>query len=476
MSTEPAQRVDAIVIGGGTAGMTAAKEIARERTRVVLIEAARTGGDCLYTGCVPSKSLIATARLLHSIRNASDRGVVVDAPALDFDRAMTRKNEIIDRISEVDSPAALEAAGVTAIVGSARFVNPTTVEVGDRKLRSGRIVIATGSRPVIPPIPGLKAAGYLTNEDLLSLDHLPARLAVIGGGPIGMELGQVFSRFGSKVTVIEHALSVLGRDDREIAALLADSLAGEGMELITAHTVIGVEREGSCKILRITNHDNATRRIEADEILVAVGRIPNTAELNLEAAGVVASLSGIQVDRRMRTSASHIWACGDVVGPPFFTHVADDQARTAAAGVLGRRASWSGRAIPWVTFTDPEVAGVGLTEDAARKRYGGNLEVLRIPYEHVDRAVTEGQSNGLIKVMLAPGWMRSLLGGEIVGAHIVGANAGEMIQQFAFQMAWRLPAGMLARTVQTYPTFSLGGRQAIGLHWSQKPKRGQASG
>jgi len=472
MRTENEQQVDAIVIGGGTAGMTAAKEIARERSNVVLIEAARTGGDCLYTGCVPSKSLIASARMLHSIRNASEYGVVVDDPSLDLVQAMSRKTEIIDQISVVDSPAALEAAGVTVLSGKARFVSPKTIDVNGRTIESERIVIATGSRPTIPPIPGLQAAGYLTNEELLSLNDLPARLAVIGGGPTGLELGQVFSRFGCKVTIIEQATRVLDRDDKEGVALLANSLVGEGIELITGHTVTGIERDGLCKILRIANHDNFTRSIEADEILVAVGRTPNTADLNLGATGVVVGPSGIQVNDRLRTSVSHIWACGDVIGPPFFTHVADDQARTVAAGVLGHRSSWDGRAIPWVTFTDPEVAGVGITEDAARQRYGDKLEVLRFPYEHIDRAVTEGQTNGLIKVLLAPGWMRGLLGGEIVGAHIVGANAGEMIHQFAFLMAWRLPAGMLAKAVQTYPTFSLGGRQAIGLHWTKRNSGG----
>ena len=475
MSTESSHVFDAIVIGGGTAGITAAREIARRRRRVVLIEADRTGGDCLYTGCVPSKSLIATARLVAGIRRAAEYGVIVQDPVLDFGRVMARKTRIIGQIGKVDSPEALEAAGVSVVTGNARFLDSNTVAVGGRKMQSRRIVIATGSRPAIPPIPGLKSAGYLTNEEILSLSRLPSRLAVIGAGPIGLELGQVFLRFGSQVTVIEQANRVLSRDDHEVASVLGRTLAEEGLELIVGRAVTGVERAGASKRLHIASIENVTQMVEVDEILVATGRTPNIEDLDLAAAGIETGPTGIRVDRRMRTSAKHIFACGDVVGPPFFTHVAEDQARTVAAGVLGHRSNWNGRGVPWVTFTDPEVAGVGMTEAAAKERYGNKLEVLRLPFEYVDRAMTEGVATGLIKVLLAPGWARGHIGGEIVGAHIVGANAGEMIQQFAFQIAWRLPAGLLAKTVQAYPTYSLGGRQAIGLHWTSDPKRDHAS-
>jgi pyruvate/2-oxoglutarate dehydrogenase complex dihydrolipoamide dehydrogenase (E3) component len=210
--------------------------------------------------------------------------------------------------------------------------------------------------------------------------------------------------------------------------------------------------------------------LAADAVLVAVGRAPNVEGLGLAAAGVATGQRGVAVDARLRTTAPHVWACGDVTGPPYWTHAAEDQARTVAANALGGRRTWSGRAVPWVTYTDPEVAGVGLTEAAARERYGDDLEVLRLPYHAIDRAVTEaadGAAEGLVKVLLAPGWTRGLIGGEVVGAHVVGARAGELIAPFALLVSWRLPAGVLAKAVQAYPTFALGARQAVGLHWSK---------
>lgn len=459
---------DAIVIGGGTAGMTAAKEIAKAGRRVALIEAARTGGDCLYTGCVPSKSLLASARLAHSIRHAAEFGIDVGAPVVDLPRVIARKTRIIDRIAVVDSPEALEAEGVTVIHGRARFEDAHHVRVDDRVLRAERFVIATGARPAVPPITGLADAGYVTNEELLVRTVLPRRLAVIGGGPNGLELGQAFHRFGSEVTVIERSNRILSNDDAEIASLVQRSLEREGMTIHLRQEVARVERAGDSKRLTLRAESGEERIIEADEILVATGRTPNVANLGLDAAGVAHGGDGIEVDERLRTTAPHIWACGDVTGPPYFTHVADDQARTVASNLLGGRAKWSGRAIPWTTFTDPEAAGVGLTEEAARARYGDDLEILRFPYHHLDRALTDGEDEGMIKVLLAPGWLRGRLGGEIVGAQIAGDRAGEIVHQFAVMMTWRLPAGMLAKAVQVYPTYSLGGRQAVGLHWQRQ--------
>ena len=459
---------DVIVIGGGTAGMTVATQIARAGRRVALIESDRTGGDCLYTGCVPSKSLIASARLAQSIRDAHAFGIDVGPPRIDLTRVMARKQRIIERIAVADSPETLERAGVTVLTGLARFLDPHVVSLDDRRLRADRLVIATGSRPAIPPIPGLVETGYLTNEGLMELRTLPARLAVIGAGPLGLELGQTFSRLGSQVTVIERGDRVLPRDDAEIAEIARAALEREGVTLHLGAEILRAERDGDGRRLTLRDAANAEHIIEADAILVATGRMPDVDDLGLEAAGVALDGHRVRVDKRLRTTASHIWACGDVIGPPYFTHVAEDQARTVAANVLGGRATWSVRAIPWATFTDPEVAGVGMTERAARERYGDELEVLRLPFEHVDRAVTDGVADGLIKLLLAPGWMRGQLGGEIVGAHVVGPRAGEVVQQFAFQITWRLPAGLLVKTVQTYPTYSLGGRQALGLHWRRR--------
>ncbi len=463
----PGDRFDLVVIGGGTAGMTVAKLVARAGWRVVLIEAERTGGDCLYTGCVPSKSLLATARAMHDIRRAGEYGISVGEPTLNLGAAMDRKERIIARIEDADSPAALERAGVQVISGAARFVGSHAVAVGERVVHGERFVVATGSRPSVPPIPGLLEAGYLTNVEAMALRDVPARLAVIGAGPTGLELGQAFARFGSAVPIVDHADQILPQVDGEIATLTQSALEREGIRFLRDRTVERVALAGNVRRLALRTRSGDQEALAAEAVLVATGRAPNVEGLGLEDVGVQAGERGVVVDSRLRTAAAHVWACGDVIGPPFSTHAAEDQARTVATNVLGGTARWSSRVIPWVTFTDPEVAGVGLTEAAARARYGDRLEVLRLPYAVIDRAVTDGVSEGLIKVLLAPGWTRGRLGGEIAGAHVVGERAGDLIHQFAFLMAWRLPAGLLAKTVQAYPTYSLGGRMAVGLHWRQ---------
>jgi pyruvate/2-oxoglutarate dehydrogenase complex dihydrolipoamide dehydrogenase (E3) component len=250
---------------------------------------------------------------------------------------------------------------------------------------------------------------------------------------------------------------------------LQGGLEREGVSFRLGYTVEQVVPGEDGKRLTLRTRTGATATLAVDEILVATGRAPNVDDLRLDRAGIAVGPGGVRVDGRLRTTAAHVWACGDVIGPPFLTHAAEDQARTVAKNVLGGRATWSARAIPWATFTDPEVAGVGLTEATARSRYGDRLEVLRLPYEQVDRAVTDGASEGLIKVLLAPGWTRGHLGGEVVGAHVVGERAAEIVQQFTFLLAWRLPTALHAKTVQAYPTYGLGARQAIGLHWQRTP-------
>ena len=294
---------------------------------------------------------------------------------------------------------------------------------------------------------------------------MPRRLAVIGAGPTGVELGQAFARFGSAVTLIEREPRLLPRDDADCTGPLAAALAEEGVALRLGYRVERVERGEDDRLLTIRAASGAEEALEVDEVLVATGRTPNVEGLDLHLTGVAVGPAGIVVDERLRTGAPGIWACGDAIGPPFLTHAAEDQGRTVAKNILGGRAKWSARALPWATFSDPEAAGVGLTEAEARAASGDKLEILRLPYGDVDRAVTDGQDRGLIKVLLAPGWTRGRLGGEVVGAHAVGERAAEIVQQFAFVMAWRLPAGMLAKVPQTYPTYGLSARQAVGLHW-----------
>lgn len=469
MSTDAS--FDIAVIGGGTAGMTAAARLAGAGRRVALIEADRTGGDCLYTGCVPSKSLLATARRLHQISGAGDVGVSAETARLDLPRAVARKDAIIARIGVADAPERLERAGITVISGRGRFLAPHRLAVAGRTVAAEHVVIATGSRPAIPPIPGIDTAGYVTNAGLMDLTTIPRRLAVIGAGPTGLELGQAFARFGSEVTIVEQSDRVLERADAEIAVLLRQTLAAEGIRFILGATVEGVTRSGAIRQLHVRRSDGTADEVAADTILVATGRQPNVEELELDRAGVAIDGGGVCVDRRLRTTTERIWACGDVIGPPYLTHAAEDQARMVAGNILGGRATWSGRALPRCVFTDPALASVGQTEDEARQQYGDRLEVLRLPYTRIDRAVTDGATTGEIKILLAPGWMRGIAGGEVVGAHILGAGAGELIHELSFLMTWRLPAGMLVKTVHVYPTYALGLRQALGLHWRRQMPR-----
>lgn len=456
---------DVAVIGGGTAGMTAAVQVAKAGKRVVLIEADRTGGDCLYTGCVPSKSLIATARVIRTMQSAAAHGIDVPTMSFALGRAIDRKQRIIAAIAPHDSPELLSKAGVEVIHGVARFLGPHRIETGERVVEAAKIVIATGSEPFIPDVPGLADAGYVTNVELMERRELPRRLAVIGAGAIGLELGQMFARFGSEVTIIGRGDMLLSRDDAASSDLLRTVLEREQLRIRLRTTVERVRKNGSVKLLDLLDNQSGYLQIEADEILVATGRTPRIQGLGLEFAGAALWERRLVVDKRQRTNVPHIWACGDVTGPPYWTHAAEDQGRTVAANVLGNRKNWSARAIPWATYTDPEVAGVGLTEAQARNRYGDRVTVLRLPFGEIDRAVTDGEEDGLITIILKPGWTRGRLGGEIAGAHIIGARAGDLINQFAFMMAWRLPAGMLAAAVQTYPSLSLGLRQAIGRYW-----------
>lgn len=469
-STTMDARFDTIVIGGGTAGMTVARQVARAGKRVMLIEADRTGGECLYTGCVPSKSLLASAKRLHHIRQARAFGIDVGEVSLDWSAVQARRQQAIATIEVHDTPEALQAAGVEVLAGAARFGGERTVVVGDRQFRAGAIAIATGSASAVPDIAGLDETDPCvhTSERLMETMTLPARLAVIGGGPVGVELGQAFSRFGSAVTILGRNRRLLPGDDPEISALLTEVLRGEGITVRTGAEVIRVERGPVGRDVTFRDPSGEEKSISVDAILVATGRTPRTAGLDLDVAGVEHSGHGVVVDKRLRTQAPGIWACGDVIGPPFYTHVADDQARTVARNMLGGRATWSGDTIAWATFCDPECAGVGLSEDVARARYGDRLEILRFPYSALDRAVTDGVDTGLIKVLLAPGWTRGRLGGAIVGAHVCGERASEVVQQFAFLMSWKLPAGLLAKTVQAYPSYGLGARQAIGMHWLTK--------
>jgi len=386
INPEPRGRYHLVVVGGGTAGLVSAIGAAGLGARVALVEREMLGGDCLVTGCVPSKAILRSARAAADARRAEEVGVRVAGVEVDFAAVMRRMRERRADISPHDSAARLRSAGVDVYFGDGRFTSASTLEVGGRTLRFKRAVIATGGRPAIPPIPGLTAVPYLTNETIFGLNERPRRLAVIGAGPIGCELAQAFARLGSVVTLIDQAAQVLPQEDPDAAAIVARAVAADGVSLVLQAGVTEV-RHGSERI--VVRLDPGAREIECDQLLVAVGRTPNIERLDLPAAGVAADKAGVTVDDRLRTSNPRIFAAGDVCSPFKFTHAADAAARIVIQNALFfGRARASALVIPRCTYTDPELAHVGLSAEAAR-RQGRSVDTVTVRFDEVDRAVVD---------------------------------------------------------------------------------------
>jgi pyruvate/2-oxoglutarate dehydrogenase complex dihydrolipoamide dehydrogenase (E3) component len=439
------ERYDLAVIGGGTAGLVSSAVSVGIGAKTALIEQHRLGGECLWTGCVPSKALIRSASVLHTLRRAADFGLDAEGRA-DFARVMERVHAIIRQIEPHDSPERFRGMGVDVIQGRARFVSPEHAEVDGRRIHSKRWIIATGSRTAVPPVSGLEEAGYLTHENVWELRALPASLLVLGAGPIGIELAQAFARLGSHVTVVGAAGQVLQREDPEIAAVLHRQLEREGITVRLGSKVTRVRTEDGAKVATVSTATGETE-IRAAEILVATGRRPNVEEMGLDTLGVEVSADGVVVDASLRTSASNAWAAGDVAGPYRFTHVADYQARIAVPNALfpvRRKVDY--RAVPWCTYTEPEVARVGLTEAEARAEWGDGAGVFRYDHASLDRALCDGEPEGLTKIVLDPK-------GRIVGAHVVGPRAGETIHEAVLAVRHRLKLSDLSGMIHIYPTY-----------------------
>jgi pyruvate/2-oxoglutarate dehydrogenase complex dihydrolipoamide dehydrogenase (E3) component len=437
---------DVVVIGGGTAGLVTAAGTAGLGGRVALVERHRMGGDCLNTGCVPSKALIASARLARNIRNAGHWAlgeVPLDVP---FGAVMERVRERRARIAPHDSPERFESLGVHVFKGDARFVSPHEVDVDGRKLRGRVFVIATGSRAGLPPVEGLAEARPYTNETIFDeLDERPARMIVIGGGPIGCELGQAFAALGVRVTILEAQGRLLEKEDADAADVVRRSLERDGVVVRTGVRIARVRRDGALTRLEIEGGET----LEAEAVLVAAGRIPNVESLGLDVAGVAFTKRGVTVDAHLRTSQGHIYAAGDVAGSYQFTHLADHHARTVVRNVLvpAPKASVDVRVLPWCTYTSPELARVGLSEDDARKQ-GIDVDVWRVPMDAVDRAIVEGEEDGFAKVLTPKG------GDAILGATIVSSHAGDLIHEIALAMKLGAKLGQLSSTIHAYPTWA----------------------
>jgi pyruvate/2-oxoglutarate dehydrogenase complex dihydrolipoamide dehydrogenase (E3) component len=436
---------DLAVIGGGSAGLTVATIAGQVGARVILADRESLGGDCLHYGCVPSKALIHCANVADQAQRMDRFGVFAKDVTVDFKKVMSHVHGSIEHVGRGDSVEAMEARGVEVLFGDTRFLSPTKLLVGDKEIESARTIIATGSSPAAPPIPGLEEAGYLNNVSLFSLEELPSRLVVIGGGPIGVEMGQALGRLGADVTIVQSGPRVLMNDDSELAQMIGDHLGGE-LDLLLNTNVISVSVSGQNKKVKVESGGKQSE-IECDEILVAVGRRPNIHELDLEKAGVESNRRGIVVNEALRTTAPNIWAAGDCAGSYQFTHFAEAQARVAARNALFWGSSRFGEtAIPWTTFTSPELAHVGLTEEAALEQ-GLKIKVYRYSYDELDRAVCEGATTGMAKLVCSPN-------GKILGASILGKGSGEAISEIVVAMKANLTIQKLAQFIHVYPTMN----------------------
>jgi pyruvate/2-oxoglutarate dehydrogenase complex dihydrolipoamide dehydrogenase (E3) component len=442
-----ADRYDLIVLGGGTAGLVSAMGAAGLGARVALVERQFLGGDCLNSGCVPSKAIIRSARVVGELRRAVALGVHAGDVSVDFPEVMHRMRERRASIAEHDAAERLKRAGVDVFFGNGRFADARTVLVDDQRLQFGRAVIATGSRPTVPAVPGLEVAPFLTNETVFSLTELPRRLLVIGAGPMGCELAQAFARFGTVVTLFGRARQPLPREDADAAAILQRHLEADSIRLELGVTLDRVDQSGR-EVSVHYRHDGAAEASARDSIgdvvLVAAGRTPSIDGLALDAAGIAVNDDGVVVNDRLQTSNRRVYASGDVCSRFKFTHAADAMSRIVLQNALfhGRRKA-SALVIPWVTYTDPEVAHVGVTA-ADVSRSEGRLRTITIPLSEVDRAVVEDESDGFVRVLHERGVVR--------GCTIVARHAGEMIGEVVFAMTHGGTLSKLSGTVHPYPT------------------------
>ena len=443
---------DLIVIGGGSGGLVAARVGAALGARTALIDRERIGGDCLYYGCVPSKTLIHAAKIVQTARQvgAFTKTETNNPPPLEIDMAKVARHiqDVIGRVGEAEGVYVKEVA---VKFGKAGFGSAHELKLDDQTLTSQAFIIATGSNPSVPPVEGLVETGYLTNESVFDLLNLPLSLIIAGGGPEGVELAQAFARLGSQVTLLQGPDRILPREEPEMSAAIAEALIEDGVKILTGARLHRVGKAGDRKIVEAKRGDEIIR-LEAAEILIALGRTPATEGLDLEKAGIIYDNRGIKVDEHLRTEAENIYAIGDVIGGYLFTHVAAYQGSLAVRNallpsVLHKKTDY--RVVPWVTFTDPEAARVGLTEEEARRQHD-KISVVRFPWHEIDRAQASGETRGFIKLILND------KNEEILGAHLVGAQAGEMLAEVAMAMQHKLGVSGILATIHAYPTIATG--------------------
>lgn len=453
-----------IVIGAGAGGLVVAIGAAKAGKQVLLIENGNYGGDCTNFGCIPSKSLIASAQVAHVVKRSQAYGIKFNLSGFNADGALVRTREIVQEIRRNEEPESLAKKHVETRTGVASFVDSKTLRIeltngGVEEVTGDNIVIATGSHPYIPSIPGLMNTPFLTNETIFNLEKIPDSLIVMGGGPIGCELGQAFSRLGSKVSIIQHGSQLLAKEEGEAAQLIQAAFNREGISTFLDHEVENVAYVDQRFALALKGKGQTSIKIEGTHLLISTGRKANTESLNLDAAKIKKNQKGIEVDTCGRTSQPHIWAVGDVAGRALFTHMAENEARSVLTNLIlpwpfKKKEDWK-QAIPRVTYTDPEVASVGLNENEAKQKYGAKkIASYYVPFTEVDRAITTGHTEGFVKIVTFK-WSS-----KILGATIAGPRSGEMLPEITLAMQSGIPLRKLAALIHPYPTYSLAIRKA----------------
>lgn len=451
-------KTDICIIGAGSGGLSVAAGASQMGADTVLIERDKMGGDCLNYGCVPSKALIAAGHTAHIMRHSDRFGIESVAPSVDYAKVRDHIRGVIAAIEPNDSVERFTGLGVNVILSTARFTGPNTVEADGRSIQAKRFVISTGSSAMVPPIPGLDQVDYLTNETIFELDVRPDHLIVIGGGPIGAEIAQAHRRLGADVTIVE-MFNFLGKDDPELTEVVRRQFAEDGVTIKTQTAVTAVEKDGD-KIIVVAEKNGQTERIAGSHLLIAAGRQPNLDGLDLEAAGVAYKRQGIEVDTRLRTTNKKIFAIGDVAGPYQFTHMAAYHAGIVIRNALFKLpAKVDYRAVPWVTYTDPELAHVGMTEVQAKKAQSGAINILRWPFHDNDRAQAERETEGLIKVVTTKK-------GLVLGAMVVGPHAGELLSPWIMAVGTKQKVGTIAGLIAPYPTLGEVGKRAAGSYYT----------
>lgn len=439
---------DVVVIGAGSAGLVACKVANSLGKKTALIEKRKLGGDCTWFGCVPSKTLIKSANVAYQVTRLREFGLAPHTPIeLDTAQVMAHVRAVVQADADGHPPEAFEAEGINVLFGAAEFVDNHTVRLGEKRISSKKFVICTGSHPFVPAIEGLEEVGCLTNETIFDLEVLPKSMIVLGAGPIGVELSAAMNRLGVKTTVVQRSADVLNKDDKELVGRLVQTLRAEGVTILTEMQTKRFSRQGRTIVAEIEGKQGR-RKIEAASVLVAVGRRPNLGGLALEKAGVTFESNGIKVDRHLRTTAKNIYACGDVVPPYLFTHVAEYEAIIAATnacfGLPIRKVRYDH--VLWTTYTDPELAHAGLTEEQASERYGHAIRIYRWEHKDVDRAKTDLEQNGLSKFICDEK-------GRLLGIHILGHGAGELMHEAQLAKSLGLPFSKIASVIHAYPSY-----------------------